>query len=108
MGDMWIATEPRCPTHGKMKWIHPSHPIGGGYEVLDASYWICHGFDGEGCDHRVEAADMNWTRIGTEHFEFRVGTPVLLRARGKWEETAPYPGKFEQKATDSGNQPDIP
>jgi hypothetical protein len=77
MGDMYIATIPQCPTHGKMKWIHPSH---------DDSYWICHGFDGEGCDHRVEEKDMDWTAFNAETFRFRAGEGVWFRSTGSWVE----------------------
>lgn len=66
MGDAYFATEPTCPTHGRMKWIHPSHSIGGGWKVYTASYWICHGFDGEGCDHVVHERDMNWMEVSSE------------------------------------------
>lgn len=66
MGDMYIAVIPQCPHHGKMKWVHPE--VNG---VLAASYWICHGFDGEGCDHVVHEKDMDWTRINAESFQYK-------------------------------------
>jgi len=46
---VWIARPPRCPTHGQMS------PRGG--------KWICHGFDGEGCDH-VVTEWLTWYPIG--------------------------------------------
>jgi hypothetical protein len=67
MGDMYIATIPQCPTHGKMKWIHP---VGIGGVFTEASYWICHGFDGEGCDYRVEEKDMDWTAVNQGYWEY--------------------------------------
>jgi hypothetical protein len=84
MGDMYIATIPQCPTHGKMKWIHPE----GEHGILLDSYWICHGFDGEGCDHRVDEKDMDWTAINEETFRINgmtVGEPIHLRATGQLE-----------------------
>jgi hypothetical protein len=77
MGDMYIATIPQCPTHGKMEWIHPE----GEHGILLDSYWICHGFDGEGCDHRVEEKDMDWTIINAEtSLKFRLGRGVVARS----------------------------
>lgn len=43
-----IATEPRCPVHGRMSLDFP------------VDKWICHGWDGEGCDHVVRMEDMDW------------------------------------------------
>jgi hypothetical protein len=83
MGAIHIATIPKCPVHGKMKWIHP---VGAGDVFASDSYWICHGFDGEGCDHRVEEKDMDWTAIDAGSFEFRTGEGVLFRKYGSWEE----------------------
>jgi hypothetical protein len=29
-----------------------------------ADSWVCHGFDGEGCQHTVRCEDMDWQPIG--------------------------------------------
>jgi hypothetical protein len=56
MGDMWIAPVPKCPVHGQMNFTPRGAP-------LDEGTWICHGWDGEGCDHVVRGRDQEWTRI---------------------------------------------
>jgi hypothetical protein len=50
-----------------MKWVFPSYPD------ISATYWICHGFDGEGCDYRVEEKYMDWAVVNAETFRFRSG-----------------------------------
>jgi hypothetical protein len=59
MGDMYVSIAPRCTTHGKMH--------------LDSAFphrtrYICHGFDGEGCDSAVEWHEIDWQKIGDIHF----------------------------------------
>lgn len=71
MGDAFIATAPICPIHkGQMKWIRPSREIGGGFRAFDADYWICHGFDGEGCGHRIEGSDLDWHPMDEVEFNW--------------------------------------
>jgi hypothetical protein len=84
MGDMYIATIPRCPTHGKMEWIHP---VDVSNVFTGDSYWICHGFDGEGCGHRVEEADMGWTAVNDSAFKINMvtGDAIYLRTDGELE-----------------------
>ena len=43
-----LLAEPRCPVHGQM---HLDF-------VIDT--YTCHGFDGEGCGHRVRMEDLDW------------------------------------------------
>jgi hypothetical protein len=74
MGDMYIATIPSCPTHGKMKWMHP---VDLNNVFVGDSYWICCGFDGEGCDHRVGEKDMDWTPVNAESSGFTSGRLTL-------------------------------
>jgi hypothetical protein len=50
-----------------MKWMHP---VDFNNVFVGDSYWICHGFDGEGCDYRVEEEDVGWTAVS---FGFRAG-----------------------------------
>jgi hypothetical protein len=47
-GNGQVALEPSCPVHGRMS--------------LDFARdsWVCHGWDGEGCDHVVRMEDMEW------------------------------------------------
>jgi hypothetical protein len=87
MGDMYIATIPQCPTHGKMK-CRDRVKSGDGQPVYVGMYWICPGFDGEGCDHRAEEKDMDWTAVNAESFRINgmtVGDPIHLRATGQFE-----------------------
>lgn len=60
MGDMYIAARPSCPVHGPM---HPGERavVAGGHEVRT---WVCHGWDGEGCNHTVGSDDLEWELIG--------------------------------------------
>jgi hypothetical protein len=41
MAEIYISKFPECPTHGQMN------------EDLPRDKWICHGYDGEGCDYIV-------------------------------------------------------
>lgn len=46
---LYVADPETCPTHGRMNFD------------FDLHHWICHGFDGEGCECMVKA---EWQRIG--------------------------------------------
>jgi hypothetical protein len=46
-----IAVPPHCPVHDQM---HLDF-------ALDT--WSCRGWDGEGCDHRVRAEDLDWIDV---------------------------------------------
>lgn len=50
MSDAWFATVPRCPVHGQLH--------------HDRDTWTCPGWDGEGCDYAVTAADLKWAYLG--------------------------------------------
>jgi len=50
-GQVFAAPLPRCPTHGQMS--------------RGEGHWVCHGFDGEGCDYEVTDEDADWQYIGT-------------------------------------------
>jgi hypothetical protein len=63
MADGWIAPLPRCPVHGQMHYRAQTRPAGGGISVIIRSEWICHGWDGEGCDHVVDSDDLPWTPL---------------------------------------------
>lgn len=52
MADLYVAPIPECPVHGKM------------HHDFARNQWICHGFDGEGCDHVVRCEDLGWEHIG--------------------------------------------
>lgn len=67
MGDMFIAPIPQCPTHGKMHWSAPDLDDG---KPLEPGEWICHGFDGEGCDYAITTDEMDWHKVDAEHFEW--------------------------------------
>jgi frataxin-like iron-binding protein CyaY len=43
MSELWTAFPATCPEHGRMHFR------------FETDEWICHGFDGEGCTHRVAA-----------------------------------------------------
>jgi hypothetical protein len=60
VGEMYIAPIPHCPTHGQM-----SHHVG-------LAAWICHGFDGEGCDYTVREQDMGWILVDETEGEMRI------------------------------------
>lgn len=55
---MYYAAEPHCPTHGKM---HHSSAL---------CAYICHGFDGEGCDYVVREKDLDWREFTGEMISF--------------------------------------
>lgn len=59
MGEAFLAVAPKCPVHGKM------------FESFERDRWVCHGFDGEGCDYIVNNEDIVWTRMNET--EFRMG-----------------------------------
>jgi hypothetical protein len=66
-GQCWIAPLPRCPVHGQMHYrsqTKPSGPPELGIRIITRSEWICHGWDGEGCDHVVNSDDLPWTLAG--------------------------------------------
>ena len=67
---MYVSVTPSCTTHGKMH-ADPAFPTRARY--------ICHGFDGEGCDSVVEWHEIGWVRVSDIHF---VGGRVTLG----WEE----------------------
>jgi hypothetical protein len=48
-GELFMSAPVRCPVHGQMHY----------HFARDT--WICHGWDGEGCDHEVPA---EWVHIG--------------------------------------------
>lgn len=54
MGDCWFAPVPRCPAHGDGPMTYD--PI--------MSWWVCHGWDGEGCPHRVTDEEREWAHAG--------------------------------------------
>jgi hypothetical protein len=58
-----IAPLPRCPVHGQMHYREapPFPPTG----ECSPGRWVCHGFDGEGCEYAVEDDALDWTPIGT-------------------------------------------
>lgn len=64
MADCWIAPLPRCPVHGQMHYRSQTKPSGGGIQVIVRSEWVCHGWDGEGCEHVVNSDDLPWTPAG--------------------------------------------
>jgi hypothetical protein len=49
MAEMFIAKLPRCPTHGQMN------------EDLPRDLWMCHGYDGEGCNYTVTNEEWHKT-----------------------------------------------
>jgi hypothetical protein len=70
VADMWIAPIPRCPVHGQMS------PLPGQVET-----WVCHGWDGEGCDY--QAPPPQWERVGYTtdlQFKFTVTRDILDKA----------------------------
>ena len=70
MGDAYIAVIPDCPTHGTMHRVQAKRALGNGWYVLEAAYWVCHGFDGEGCDHVVDDKDLDWHPMGEAEFNW--------------------------------------
>lgn len=47
---IFISSElPRCSKHGQMNYD------------FDSGQWVCHGFDGEGCDY---VAPAEWVYLG--------------------------------------------
>jgi hypothetical protein len=63
MGDVYAAPAQFCPVH------HGRMPFD-----LGRMIWICHGWDGEGCDYTVSSDEAGWTYVGT-------GDPVALLDR---------------------------
>ena len=55
-GALYMKSWPQCPVHGQMRLDKAAPPP----QVL----WTCAGWDGEGCDHQVDAADIPWVHIG--------------------------------------------
>ena len=51
-GMAYIRPEPRCPAHGRM------------HHDFAADTWICAGWDGEGCDHKITAEEQEWRPLG--------------------------------------------
>jgi hypothetical protein len=51
--EIWVAPLPRCPAHGGMHYDAPH------------CQWVCHGWDGEGCDHVVGDDQLAYERAGT-------------------------------------------
>ena len=39
----------------------PSGPL-----VWPPHFWVCHGFDGEGCDHTVAEKDLDWQLVSDD------------------------------------------
>jgi hypothetical protein len=64
MADAWFAPLPRCPEHGQMSRRSETRPLSGGMSLITRTEWICHGWDGEGCDHRVPDEDLDWQPLG--------------------------------------------
>ncbi len=52
MTALHIALPAACPEHGRMHFR------------FETDRWICHGFDGEGCDHTVDAEWVELTVTG--------------------------------------------
>lgn len=49
MNGLKVKPAPECPEHGQMELcVATRHPDGANVLV-----WVCHGFDGEGCDYQV-------------------------------------------------------
>jgi hypothetical protein len=46
-----LLAQPRCPVHGQM------------HEDFAFFWWVCHGYDGEGCDYVVTDEE----RYGSAH-----------------------------------------
>jgi hypothetical protein len=59
---LFVAPIPRCPFHGQMSMRLGCDPSPGRTAFAEA--YVCHGYDGEGCDHVVLGADREWTHIG--------------------------------------------
>lgn len=66
---MFIAPLPRCPTHGQMNCL----PGG-------VTEWVCHGWDGEGCDYQPV---IEWTRVSDEVTDVKTDVKIDLK-RGYW------------------------
>lgn len=60
MADLYVAPIPKCPEHGQMHLRVAQRPEDG----ANIFVYICHGFDGEGCDHLVRVSDQDWQHIG--------------------------------------------
>lgn len=59
MSEIYVAPIPECPQHGQM---HLRLVTADGQSSEFA--YVCHGFDGEGCDHVVWPAGQEWTHVG--------------------------------------------
>lgn len=64
MGDMSVATAPRCPVHGQMQYQPRPAP--------QPSKFTCAGWDGEGCPHVVIVCDLDWQPVTSIHFDLTV------------------------------------
>lgn len=60
MPDLYVAPIPQCPVHGQMHVGVVTRPTDGANELA----YVCHGFDGEGCDRIVRPGEQNWQYIG--------------------------------------------
>jgi len=49
--DLYTLPEPCCPVHGGLRYM----------DALDT--WVCHGWDGEGCEHQVAGPDVEWELV---------------------------------------------
>lgn len=58
---LYVAPIPECPVHGRMHLRLAADPAV--TEDVDFVY-VCHGFDGEGCDQIVLSRDQGWKYIG--------------------------------------------
>lgn len=60
MDDCQVAPIPRCPVHGLLRYRSEIRPLGGGLSLITSQRWVCHGWDGEGCDYAVNHDDLPW------------------------------------------------
>jgi hypothetical protein len=63
-GGSMFAPLPRCPVHGQMTHRMETEPAIEGVRIITRSWWACHGWDGEDCEHTVDDADLDWTPAG--------------------------------------------
>jgi hypothetical protein len=83
VGEMYYAPRPECPEHGTMSHIQPPP---GEDRVWPPAHWVCHGWDGEGCDHTVTDDELDWTVVGT-----------VEQMQWRFDRTLPRPGMVEER-----------